>query len=86
MEAIDEFPGTQCHLANGYSIVYLRNRRHRARPGTGPLNTSLRRLFCLDWPGNIVVIKRGQSDRDRAVNITMPEVSLINVIVERLVP
>lgn len=83
MEAVDEFPGTQCHLSNGYSIIYLQNRRHRARPGVGPLNTSLRKLFCLEWPGNIVVIKRGQSDRGRAVNITTPEVSLINAVVER---
>lgn len=82
------FPGTTCSLANGYDIFSLRRAvgRYKAsgRPGSIPANQTLRHLFSVEWPGNLLVMKRARH-QGRAVHITAPEVSLINAVVQRYI-
>lgn len=83
LSPLDYFPGTRCRLANGYDIISVdRSRRYRKNP---PINNTLHQLFCVDWPGALVVVKRAYRHTGRAVNITPPEVSMINAVVERYV-
>ncbi|KAI9056621.1 hypothetical protein FKP32DRAFT_1585508, partial [Trametes sanguinea] len=81
VQAINCLPGTRCRLANGYDIITLS--REFRRSGTSQPNQVVQRLFSLEWPGAIIVVKRGQRHRGGAVNITSPEVSLINSVVHR---
>ncbi|KAI9062915.1 hypothetical protein FKP32DRAFT_1572972, partial [Trametes sanguinea] len=81
VQAINFLPGTRCHLTNGYDLITLS--RVSCRSGTSQPNLVLQRLFSMEWPGAIVVVKRGQRHRGGAVNITTPEVSLINSVVHR---
>ncbi|KAJ3018854.1 hypothetical protein NUW54_g234 [Trametes sanguinea] len=74
------FPGTECWLRNGFDIVAL---RPLGDSDPVPLNTAIRRLFSMDWHGNLLVIKRGRYDSGRAISITPPEISLINAVVQR---
>ncbi|OSC96201.1 hypothetical protein PYCCODRAFT_1379581, partial [Trametes coccinea BRFM310] len=76
------FPGTECWLRNGFDIVAL---RPLGDSDPVPLNTAIRRLFSMDWHGNLLVIKRGRYDSSRAISITPPEISLINAVVQRCV-
>lgn len=83
VSSIDHFPGTRCRLANGYDIISASGqKRGRKQP---PLNGTLHELFSVDWTGALVVVKRARRHVGRAVHITPPEVSLINVVVERYV-
>ncbi|KAH9848703.1 hypothetical protein C2E23DRAFT_739088, partial [Lenzites betulinus] len=78
---VNYFPGTRTRLANGYDILSLgRFRRPRSRIST---NKTLRHLFDVEWPGALVVVKRARVHTGRAVHITPPEVSLINVVVQQ---
>lgn len=81
--SVDELPGTTCYLANGYNIIF--QRRRAARGSRGPLNNTVRTLFSLDWLGNIIVIKRARRDRNQAIHITPPEISVINAVVQQCV-
>ncbi len=82
LDSIYTFPGTDCRLGNSFDIITL-------RPGaahvTQMANSSIRRLFDTKWMGNLLVVKRGRYDYNRAINITRSEVSLINALVERYV-
>ncbi|EIW63233.1 uncharacterized protein TRAVEDRAFT_17659 [Trametes versicolor FP-101664 SS1] len=71
VSSVDRFPGTRYRLANGYDIISARGQRRAAKTAT--LN------------GTLVVVKRASRHSGRAVNITPPEVSLINAVVERYV-
>ena len=51
-------------------------------PGA-PLFMLIQRMFGLEWMGNILVVKLSRRDRDAAMHITKPEISLLNVLVER---
>ncbi len=83
MSSINYFPGTTCHLKNGYDIFVL---PRRVRQDTVPkANKSIDRLFSLQWPGNLVVIKRGFRECGSALHITQSEISLINSLTQRLV-
>ena len=81
--SIDEFPATTCYLANGYNIIF--QRRRPTRGSRGALNNTVRTLFSLDWLGNIIVIKRARRDRNQAIHITPPEISVINAVVQQCV-
>ncbi|KAI0683364.1 hypothetical protein C8T65DRAFT_595186, partial [Cerioporus squamosus] len=86
---VEFFPATRCHLGNGYDIIALRKavkaststRRRQA----GPPNETLRNMFSIEWPGNLIVMKRARYDRSRVVHITQAEISLINTVVQRSV-
>ncbi len=82
------FPGTGCHLMNGFDIITIRRavgRYSASGPRRSiPANQAIRHLFSLEWPGDIIVLKRARY-QGRAVHITAPEVSLINAVVERSV-
>ncbi|KAI9057281.1 hypothetical protein FKP32DRAFT_1584107, partial [Trametes sanguinea] len=82
--SIRQFPGTDCRLKNSYDIFVL-GRSLQQRPGSRGNNTTTSTLFSLKWTGNIIVIKRGFRDYGTAVNITAPEISLINSLVQRFV-
>ena len=80
------FLGTSCRLENGYDIIHVHQpseRRDRAQQAHSRRNTTLRRLFSVDWRGNLIVVKCGSHDWDRAVYITQREVALINILVQR---
>ncbi|KAH9858155.1 hypothetical protein C2E23DRAFT_880808 [Lenzites betulinus] len=79
--SIRSFPGTNCWLKNGYDVIVLARRARRRRPAE--LNKTVQKLFALPWVGNILVVKRGFRERGCALNITQPEVSLINSLIER---
>ncbi|KAI9069264.1 hypothetical protein FKP32DRAFT_1560089, partial [Trametes sanguinea] len=81
VQAIDYLPGTRCRLANGYAIITMS--RDSRRSGMGQPNMALQRLFSVEWPGTVMIVKRGRRHRARAVNLTPPEVSLINAVVHR---
>ncbi|KAI0713862.1 hypothetical protein C8Q76DRAFT_620824 [Earliella scabrosa] len=70
IDHVNHFPGTTHRLANGYDIVTVRQ---------------IREMFSVKWRGNIIVLKRARRDQDQVVNITRPEVSLINALVHRCV-
>ncbi|KAH9854465.1 hypothetical protein C2E23DRAFT_726780, partial [Lenzites betulinus] len=83
MTSIHHFPGTDCRLKNGYDIFVLARRERRRR--LDGVNHTVQRLFDVRWSGNVIVVKRGFRDRGCALNITPPEISLINSLVERYV-
>ena len=78
-------PGTSCYLSNGYDIVSVRRSIPERCPSgqSQSPNRTLDRLFGIDWPGNLMVMKRGSRGYGRVVHITTPEVSTINAIVQR---
>ncbi|KAI0324871.1 hypothetical protein GY45DRAFT_1262010, partial [Cubamyces sp. BRFM 1775] len=80
---VDYFPGTRCWLANGYSILSV-PRKEDGR-GTAPINEVISRLFAIEWRGPLVVVKRARRHSLQAINITSPEVSMVNAVVERYV-
>ncbi|KAI9057842.1 hypothetical protein FKP32DRAFT_1582757, partial [Trametes sanguinea] len=80
--SVSYFPGTECWLRNGFDIVAL---RPLGGGDSVPVNTAIRKLFSLNWHGNLLVIKRGRYDSSRAISITQPEISLINAVVQRYV-
>lgn len=84
MTSVDYFPGTRCYLANGYDIITL-SRRARNMFTTPPLNQTISRMFAINWPGALLVVKRARRHRGRAIHITAPEIPLIGTLVERLV-
>ncbi len=84
MTSLHYFPGTDCHLKNGYDVFVLACLERSRR--VDELNLTVQSLFSLRWTGNIIVVKRGFRDRGCALSITPPEVSLINSLVERCVP
>ncbi|KAH9850106.1 hypothetical protein C2E23DRAFT_861597 [Lenzites betulinus] len=51
---VNSFPGTDCHLPNGYDIITLSSTARR----TASRNATLRRLFSIDWAGSLLVVKR----------------------------
>ncbi len=82
IESVNYFPGTECFLANGYDIVML---AHQEDSAADSINSTICRMFGVEWAGNLLVVKRGRRDSTRAVNITRTEISLINAMVERYV-
>ena len=82
--SIDTWPGGGADLLNGYEIISLPLRgRRTSTPAPGVINNTLLQLFSVEWPGNLIIVKRGQRHRGRVVHITSPEISLINSVVER---
>ncbi|KAI0352252.1 hypothetical protein OH77DRAFT_1592280 [Trametes cingulata] len=79
--SVDSFPGTMCHLANGYDLITLSENARRMPTATA--NETLRRLFSIHWPGSVLVVKRARRHRGAAVHITASEVSLISAVVQR---
>ncbi|OJT05576.1 hypothetical protein TRAPUB_3589 [Trametes pubescens] len=77
------FPGTTCRLLNGYDIVALPLGGRRCTRGN--TNNVIRRMFCTDWIGNLLVFKRGRYDTSRTISISRTEMSLINALVHRCV-
>lgn len=65
--SIDFFPGTHCHLGNGYDLVFARKTR---RGRAAPVNETLRSLFSIRWSGALMVVKRARRDYGRVVHIT----------------
>ena len=85
---VDRFPGTNHRLANGYDIITVRQAIPgvvRMRPSSSAKNSAIRHMFSERWRGNVIVLKRARRDTDRIVNITRPEVSLVNALVHRCV-
>lgn len=80
---VNAFPGTTCRLGNGYDIIC--NADYNDEDPTQYPNQSLRRMFSVNWPGNLIVVKRSRRGCRGAMHITGPEVSLINTLVERYV-
>ena len=81
---IDTLPVGGARLANGYDIISLPS-RYRRSSGRTPerINKTLLRMFSIEWPGNLIIVKRAQRHRGRVVHITPPEISLINSVVSR---
>ena len=88
IDHVNHFPGTTHRLANGYDIVTVRQSittSVRMRTASSAKNSAVREMFSVKWRGNIIVLKRARRDQDQVVNITRPEVSLINALVHRCV-
>ena len=83
ISAVDYFPGTTSHLSNGYDIICLQTPSTTRSSRSSPTNNTLNQLFSVEWPGNLVIVKRARYRRDRAVHITPPEISLINTVVQQ---
>ncbi|KAI1782446.1 hypothetical protein LXA43DRAFT_905780, partial [Ganoderma leucocontextum] len=81
---IYEFPGTGCFLDNGFDIFISAPPKSRNTAARPPINQTLQRLFSVSWRGSLIVMKRSSRDR-RSIHITRPEISLINVVVQRSV-
>lgn len=81
VQSIDYLPGTRCRLANGFAIITVSIQAGRS--GMAHPNQALHRLFSVEWPGTVLVVKCARRERGRAVNITYPEVSLINSMIHR---
>ncbi len=87
VSSLERFPGTQCHLGNGYDIISLRGSgvgRHAGHESHewARANETLHRLFSIEWMGPLIAVKRARHHSGRAINITPAEVSLINAVVE----
>ena len=76
---VDRFPGTTCHLRNGYDICFL----DQKASADVPLNTCLLDLFSIKWHGNVIVFKRGVREFGTAISITAPEIALVSAFLQR---
>lgn len=81
--SVDCFPGTNCYLRNGYDIIVAQPRQDENNNAAH--NQAIETEMAHFWLGNMVVVKRGCSDRARAVSISRPELSMISALVERCV-
>lgn len=78
-ESVYDFPGTDCNLGHGYRIF-----SSQPDDGSGP-NRLIKKMFDVNWWGNIVVMKTGRRYFGVALNITAPEICLISALLERCV-
>ncbi|KAI1785500.1 hypothetical protein LXA43DRAFT_899660 [Ganoderma leucocontextum] len=81
---IHQFPGTSLFLENGFNFFITAPLQPSKGAGRPPINQTLQRLFSVEWRGNVIIMKRSSRD-GRAIHITRPETSLINVVLQRSV-